>query len=249
MTRPTDGKNKPGELEYKLVSRPYQMKAAGGEGSIEGYGAVFNDPHPTSSWWLDDDWQDVIAPGAFTETLADHAARGTKPVMLYMHQRGNVPGAWSSFAQDMNGLKVSGQISPNAKTPSGAGVYELAKMGAISGLSIGFNVLRCELDEETKVRTLTGLDLNELSIVDVPAGPSARITDVKVSKNPRFLEQLLRDAGVSRREAKVMLSALRDAEADDEDDDQRDADHELDPKIAKSFREGAEALVAQFKAA
>jgi HK97 family phage prohead protease len=237
-------KDRPGELEYKLVSKPYQVKAAGGEGSIEGYGAVFNDPHPTSSWMLDDDWTDVIAPGAFSEALAEHAARGTKPVMLYMHDRGNVAGVWSGAVQDQNGLKLNGQISPNAKVDNGAGIYELCKMGGLSGLSIGFRVLRCELDEETEIRTIQSVTLPEVSIVDVPGGPSARITDVKARdpKNLRFLERLLRDAGVSRTEAKKMLSALRDAEVDDDDEEQRDADPTVDEELAARIRAVAVAV-------
>lgn len=237
-------KDSRGELERKLVSKPYSVKAAGGDGSIEGYGAVFNDPHPTSSWMLDDDWDDVIAPGAFTEALAEHAARGTKPVMLYMHQRGNVPGVWSSASEDSNGLKLGGMLSMNAKAPSGAGLYELTKMGAISGLSIGFQVVKCQLDEDTRVRTIQGVTLPEVSIVDVPGGPSARITDVKTRdpKNLRFLEQLLRDAGVSRKEAKTMLSALRDAEVDDDDAEQRDADPNVDESLAEEIRGFAESL-------
>lgn len=226
--RDAKSKGEAAPIEYKLVSsKPYGgVKASGDTGSIEGYGAVFSDPHPTSSWMLDWDWQDTIAPGAFDDTLAEHKARGTKPVMLFMHERGNIPGAWNSMAPDSIGLKVDGMVSQNAKVPNGAGLYELAKMGGLSGLSIGFSVTKCELDEEEKIRTITGIVLNEVSLVDIPGGPSARITDVKARdpKNRRFLEQLLRDAGVSRREAKAMLSALRDAETD-VDDEQRDADH------------------------
>lgn len=222
-------------LEHKLVSKPYSVKAvsgAGGEGMIEGYGAVFNDPHPTSSWSLDDDWMDVIAPGTFDRTLAETKARGTLPMMLWMHQRGNVPGAWRSVVEDKSGLMLQGQVSLNAKTPSQVGVYELLKMGAVSGLSIGFQTIKCQLDEETKVRTIQDVELTEVSIVDMPGGPSARVTDVKSHpKNIQFLETVLRDAGLSRKEAKAVLAkgfaALRDAVAND-DSDQRDADQDVD---------------------
>lgn len=231
-------KDHAGELEYKLVSKPYSVKTAAGDGAIEGYGAVFNDPHPTSSWMLDDDWEDVIAPGAFTRTLAKATARGVKPVMLYMHERGNVPGAWTAAAEDTNGLALKGQVSPNAKNPSGAGLYELLKMGAISGLSIGFRVVKCQLDEDSRLRTIQDVDLSEISIVDVPGGPSARITDVK-AHDPRTLEHALRNAGLSRKEAKAVLaeglSALRDAEADDDGDEQRDADQRIDGSAFADF--------------
>lgn len=211
------------QWETKRLPKPFSVRVASGEpGSLSGYGAVFDVLHETSSWMLDGDWQDKIAPGAFARTLAEHAKRGTTPVMLYMHERGNVVGAWASMSEDKNGLSVGGRVAMSAKTPAGTTIYELLQMGAITGLSIGFRVRKSELDEKAKVRTITDVDLAEVSIVDVPGGPTARISDVKAdgAPAPRDLEQALRDAGLSRREAKAVLAgglrALRDAEVEQE---------------------------------
>lgn len=217
-----------GRLEQKRLAKPFSVQTTGDEGQIEGHGAVFNDPHPTSSWALDFDWNDVIAPGAFAATLAEHAKRGTTPLMLYMHERGNIPGAWRSISEDKDGLKLVGNVSKAAISPSGVPTYELLKMGAMNGLSIGFRVRKAELDEEAKTRTILDVELAEISLVDIPGGPNARITDVKSGDphNIQFLETILRDAGLSRKEAKAVLakgfSALRDAEPNDEPT-QRDA--------------------------
>lgn len=223
--------------EQKRLPKPFQVQVTDERGTFEGHGAVFGHPHPTSSWMLDWDWQDVIAPGAFARTLADHQKLGTKPVMLYMHQRGNVIGAYSTVEEDKDGLKVAGQVALSAKVPAGATIYELMKMGGITGLSIGFRVVKAELDEDEKLRTIIEVELAEVSVVDIPGGPSARISDVK-SGGPRLkqaLEDALRDAGLSRREAKALLAggfhALRDAAADDDELEQRDADPaRKDPK-------------------
>ncbi len=224
VVSPFEVKESGGRLELMRAAKPFAVKAspdAAAEGQIDGYGAIFNDPHPTSSWALDYDWQDSISPGAFSKTLAEHKSRGTTPLMLYMHERGNIPGAWRSITEDKTGLAVTGQVSKSAVSPSGVPTYELLKMGALNGLSIGFCVTKAMLDEETKVRTILELELGEVSIVDIPGGPSARITDVKAG-NPRdiqFLETVLRDAGLSRKEAKAVLAegfnALRDAAAND----------------------------------
>jgi HK97 family phage prohead protease len=217
-----------GRLEQKRVGKPFVVAPTGAEGSFEGYGAVFNVLHDTSSWMLGPEWQDRILPGAFTVSLAEHKKNGTRPLMFTMHERGNVPGAWRDVHEDKDGLFCAGEVSPRAISDSGVPLYELMKMGAINGLSIGFCVTKCQLDEELMVRDIIEVELAEVSIVDIPGGPTARITDVK-SRDPRniqFLETVLRDAGLSRKEAKAVLAegftALRDAAANDEPP-QRDA--------------------------
>jgi hypothetical protein len=218
-----------GLFEQKRLPRPFSVKATGEPGAIEGHGAIFNVLHPTSSWALGPEWQDRILPGAFVQTLAESKKLGVVPAMLYMHERGNVPGVWHVVEEDKEGLLTSGQVSLSAVSPSGATLYELLKMGAINGLSIGFRVMKSALDEKAKVRDIIAVDLGEVSIVDIPGGPSARITDVKSGDphNIQFLETVLRDAGLSRKEAKALLAdgftALRDAVANDEPT-QRDAD-------------------------
>jgi phage head maturation protease len=50
----------------------------GQQGELEGYAATFGST---------DLGGDTIAPGAFTETLAKHQARGSRPAMLWSHRR------------------------------------------------------------------------------------------------------------------------------------------------------------------
>ena len=208
------------ELEQKRLAKPFSVKSVDDAGTLDGHGIVFDDPHPTSSWALGDGWNDVVRPGSFKRALSEHKRRGTTPLMLYMHERGNVVGAWRDIAEDSDGLAVKGQIATTAKAPSGAGIYELLKMGALTGLSIGFRVKKQALDQDKKLREIFDVDLEEISIVDMPGNPSARITDVKSKdlRSPQFLEQVLRDAGLSRKEAKALLAeglpALRDVVAE-----------------------------------
>jgi HK97 family phage prohead protease len=213
-------------FEKKRLAKPFSVKSADAAGTIDGYGSVFDAPHPTSSWALDPEWNDVIRPGAFADSLKSFGKLGTRPSMLYMHQRGNVIGAWQNVAEDKDGLALKGQVALSAKTPSDVPIYELLKMGAINGLSIGFRVLKSTLDEDLKLREILSVDLGEISIVDSPGDPLARVTDVK-RRDPRFFEQLLREAGLSRDEAKAFiakgLGALREAAANDEPT-QREAD-------------------------
>lgn len=185
------------------------------EGTFSGEGMVFDSPHPTSSWRLPPDWQDLVKPGAFTETLAAHAANGTKPLMLYMHERGNIPGVWTSIKEGKKSLKLEGLVSKSAITPSGVPLLELMKMKAIDGLSIGFVPTKVFLDEKAKTREIHTVDLGEVSIVDIPGANKARITDVK--RDLRSLEAGLRGLGLSKREAKALLSGGFEAMFGDDD--------------------------------
>lgn len=212
------------DFETKRLGRPFSVKAVDSNGTFEGHGAVFNDLHPTSSWRLPMDWQDTIAAGAFAKTLTQHRKLGALPAMLYMHDRGNVVGAWREMGEDADGLAVKGQVALTAKAPSDVTLYELLKMGALNAMSIGFSATKYELDEKKKVRTITEIELDELSIVDVPGIPAARITDVKSADPARLkrrIEEALRDAGLSREESKAFIAdgfqALRDAAADEEE--------------------------------
>jgi len=191
-------------FEQKFVKLELLADAAN-DGTISGKAMVFGSEHPTSSWALGPEWKDRVEPGAFTETLAAHEAAGTRPLMQFMHERGNVPGVWTSVKETKSALTVEGKVSPNAITPSGVPLLELLRMGAISGLSIGFRPSKVTLDEETKVRSIEKVDLAEISVVDIAgAGPSARVTDVKTK---RGLQEALRAAlDLSQTEAKALIA-------------------------------------------
>lgn len=191
-------------FEVKRLAQPFAIETLSeSDGTFSGEGMVFDTPHPTSSWRLPPDWQDLVKPGAFTETLAAHAKNGTTPLMLYMHERGNIPGVWTKITESKKALNLSGVVSKAAVTPSGVSLLELMKMKAITGLSIGFVPTRVVLDEKAKVREIQAVDLGEVSIVDIPGQNKARITDVK---SVRSLEEGLRGLGLSKREAKALLS-------------------------------------------
>lgn len=201
------------DMERLAHGRLELKKAAAGaqeDGTLTGLGALFDETHPTSSWQLmwDGDWQDTIAKGAFSRTLRDHLARGTMPAMLLQHDSYGRPpiGAWTAMSETDEGLLAQGQFA--LKTTLGAESYELAKMKALDGLSIGFEVLKAEIDEEKKLRTITDVELYELSLVSIPAIAGARVQDVKSRDNIfRDFEKRLRDAGYSRAEAKRAIAA------------------------------------------
>lgn len=180
------------------------------EGVFTGYGSIFNNK---------DLGNDIVLEGAFTKSLAKKGAKGVK--LLYQHRADEPIGVYDEIIEDRKGLKVKGRLAMG--TQRGREVYELMKMGALDGLSIGFRVdsKGYDYDERGKRRKLKEVDLMEISAVTFPMNPRARVAQVKgADRTVREWEELLRDAGnLSRSEAKVAASAvakaldLRDAES------------------------------------
>lgn len=147
-----------------------QIKATGEDGTVEGYGSVFG---------VRDNYDDVIAKGAFIQSLKDHKAAGTMPAMLWQHDADKPIGVWTEMVEDEKGLRIKGQLA--METVKGKEAHALLKMGALNGLSIGFMSKEWAYDRETEVRTLTAIDLWEVSLVTFPANEKARVTNVKAS--------------------------------------------------------------------
>lgn len=147
-----------------------QIKAAGDDGTVEGYGSVFG---------VRDNYDDVIAKGAFVQSLKDHKAAGTMPAMLWQHDADKPIGVWTEMVEDEKGLRIKGQLA--METVKGKEAHALLKMGALNGLSIGFMSKEWAYDRDTEVRTLTAIDLWEVSLVTFPANEKARVTNVKAS--------------------------------------------------------------------
>lgn len=188
--------------------------------SFAGYGAVFGNV---------DAYGDVIAPGAFADSLAESVKSGVWPAMLLQHggwgltSQDLMPiGIWTSLAEDGKGLPVEGKL---AATPRGQEAYALLKMEprpAITGLSIGYIAKKwtARSKPEEPRRVLEKVDLVEISLVTFPANPKARVTGVKgmEMQEREFERWLMQDAGFSRSEARVIinqgfksLAAMQDA--------------------------------------
>ena len=77
---------------------------------------------------------DVVEEGAFVKSLRRRKAKQVK--MLWQHKTDMPIGVYDRISEDGDGLKVSGRLALG--TQGGRDAYELLKMGAIDGLSIGY---------------------------------------------------------------------------------------------------------------
>ena len=202
---------------------PVELKAMDGEeenkGMFEGYASVFNNA---------DLGNDVILSGAFTKSLKKTGAKGVK--LLYQHKADMPIGVFESIEEDKRGLKVRGKLA--LQTQMGHEAYELMKMGALDGLSIGFRVSPKgqSYDAKGKRRMIKEVELMEISLVTFPMNPKAKIRSVKGDAfTIREWENGLRDVfQLSRSEAKMAAKAVHDAF------NQRDAD--LDADLATAVK-------------
>lgn len=189
-------------MTTKTLDFECQLKADGDTGSFEGYGSVFS---------ITDRGGDIVAPGAFADTLAAAKAAGRMPAMLWQHRQAEPIGVYTSMEEDAIGLKVSGKLA--LKTARGAEAYELMKMGAITGLSIGYKVRDDSWDRVTGVRTIKKADLFELSLVTIPMNDASRVSAVKTIEELDSLsefERHLRDVcGMSKSEATALVSRMK----------------------------------------
>jgi Escherichia/Staphylococcus phage prohead protease len=87
------------------------------------------------------------------------------------------------------------------------------KEGVLDGLSIGFRTRKQVMGTKPgePARTLTDIDLVEVSVVTFPANPKARVSAIKAvtADELRELEVALRDAGLSRKDAVTASSAFK----------------------------------------
>ena len=187
-------------MKTKHFDVGFEIKAVNADGTVEGYGSVFG---------VRDNYDDVIAKGAFVQSLKGHKAAGTMPAMLWQHDADKPIGVWTEMVEDEKGLRIKGQLA--METVQGKEAHALLKMGALNGLSIGFMSKEWAYDRDTEVRTLTAIDLWEVSLVTFPANEKARVTNVKSADElqaPKDAEKVLRDAGFSKSDATAFVSRV-----------------------------------------
>ena len=156
-----------------------------------------------ASTWTKDSYGDVIAPGAFAQSLVDE--RGQYPI-LFNHDSDNWIGFTTAVSEDKKGLAMEAGLA--LKSSQGADVYALLKAAAAVdfrvGLSIGFFATEVDWDGDTRV--LKTIDLVEVSVTPFPANKRAFVDDVK---SIRQFERQLRDVcGLTGLESKRFLSLL-----------------------------------------
>lgn len=180
-------------LTYSI---PLSIKAASGQGLIEGYASTFDDGP--------DFHNDIVERGAFSNSLAEHKQRNSRPAMFWAHDQREPLGVWQDVHEDSRGLYAKGKLSLGVQRARDA--FELAQDGALA-FSIGYQTVK--QSERDGANLLQEVKLAEISVCGLAANPNARILSVKSldGASIRDYEQFLRDTfNLSSREAKRLAA-------------------------------------------
>lgn len=223
------------EIIRKSV-RPFKVKEVKETGEFSGYGSVFG---------VKDAYGDIVIKGAFANSLVDWESKSKLPKMLWQHRTDEPLGIYSHMKEDDHGLYVEGKILVNAG-PTEKRAYEHLKAGSIDAMSIGYTIPAggIEYDKDNDAYLLKQIKLWEVSLVTFPANPDALIDAVKsvVEAGPKEFERFLREAGLSRSQAKGLMArgfdGLRDLREADEDEESQDVVKSLQ-ELVNVMRQGA----------
>lgn len=213
----TQKENNHGTMEYKIFtfaisetkSNIYDGKCIG---TIKGYASTYGNVDRSN---------DVIMEGAFDDSIQNYKTNNRMIKVYYQHNTMDMPIGGirpENINSDKTGLPVT--IDINTKVQRGNDVYELAKQGVLSDMSIGFTVDDYDYAKDG-VRCLKKLNLWEVSIVGEPANSQAKVTEVKSDRKHKFYtitdlqnivtkrdyEDILRESGAFSKEAATFLAA------------------------------------------
>jgi hypothetical protein len=193
----------------------FEVKEINAIGEFSGYGSIFD---------VKDSQGDIVVKGAFDRTLKDWASKSKLPKMLWQHDTHEPIGGYTTMRPDEKGLYVEGKVLVEAGATEQR-AYTHLKAGTVDGLSIGYTLFPggMEYDKGRDAFLLKDIELWELSVVTFPACAPALVDTVKavLEGGPKEFERFLRDAGLSREQAKGLMSRgydgirkLREADED-----------------------------------
>lgn len=233
----------------KIKTAQIRVKAGGddqAEGVFEAYASTFTrEP---------DSYGDVVAKGAFEDTIKEWDESGNTLPVLFGHRMDDPDyniGGVTEAVEDDHGLRVTGQL--DMENPKAAQVYRLMKGRRLNQMSFAFDVLDEATVEENgqKVNELRKLRLYEVSIVPVGANQDTEILAVKAAvdaltdgikagrvlsaKNEAAIDAVVADLAGATARLKDILAAVRgDGDGDQEKASGQAVANDEEPQRAKS---------------
>jgi len=174
-----------------MNTKTITVEAKADNGSISGYAATWTrEP---------DSWGDVIAKGAFAESLATIEETGKAVPLLWNHEAddlGAFIGTVTAMAEDDHGLYFEATFDGTDKAQR---ARELAADGRLAKFSFAYDVLdagEVELEDGRKANELRKLNIHEVSLVMYPANRDTSVVEVKSGRrnSAKDAEELARIA-------------------------------------------------------
>lgn len=188
-------------------------------GKISGYFSTY-DEEP-------DSYGEIVAPGAFTDTIKAREATGHPFPLCFNHNMDIVIGKVDDIEDTDKGPLFTASFFDTQKAQE---VRAIVKSGAVYQFSFAYEIREASTPTEEQkakgiMQVLTKVDLLEVSVVVVPANQNAVVTDIKSGRR-----NSKKDADAIR-QAITLLQGVLDAEDQEggEDDPKGNARAE-DPK-------------------
>lgn len=205
-------------------------------GKISGYFSTYDEEA--------DSYGDIVAPGAFTETIEKRKATGHPFPLCFNHNMDAVIGTVDSIEDTEKGPLITASFFNTGKAQE---VREMVKSGAVYQFSFAYDIVEAEKPtDEQKAKgieqVLTKLNLYEVSVVVVPANQNAVVTDIKSGRRNRKS-----DEDIIKQIIDLAQSLLADAEEVDdtgepeaaEDEPKANADADAKELEANNARKNA----------
>ena len=197
-------------MEHKY--KEFTMRKSDGEkdaGTISGYFSTYDR--------IPDSYGDVIAKGAFTETIKKREESGHPFPLCWNHDLNQIIGKVDAIEDTEKGPLMTASFFDSSLAQE---KREIVKNGVVYQFSFAYDVLDAapvELEGGTKANELRKLDLFEVSIVPIPANQNAVMTDVKSGRRNRKS-----DADILK-QIRSLVDQLLEDEVEDIDEDPKDS--------------------------
>lgn len=228
------------DIQLKTAGDTYYVEGESEGGSIVAYASTF-DREP-------DSYGDVVAPGAFADSIKAWERSGNPIPLLFGHRTDDPTmniGAVTKATEDERGLLIEADFDPDSETAQYC--RKLVMEGRLAKLSFAFEVLDeapVELDGGIKANELRKLNIFEVSLVPIPANQHATVESVKSgARNSKAdtadLETAREHAAAIQSIITSVLGEEAEGAVDDAEDKEADANVE-EPNAANTEEQKAD---------
>lgn len=233
-------------MEFKTALLKEDTSAAG---EFVGY---------ASTWTrTPDSYGDVVAKGAFADTLKAWEAKGQPIPALWGHRMDDPEyflGAVKEAEEDDHGLRV--RVALDLGNPKAAHVHRLLKSGAVAQMSFAFDILEdatVQVEDGVKARELRKVHLYEVSVVPIGANQDTSIETVKAASPEPVLtaaqwQRLAGKAAVSEALSDEEIAALKAIAGEwiaSQTDDPQEGEGDSNTEQAEAGQEASKAARAE----
>ena len=170
-------------------------------GTISGYFSTYDR--------IPDSYGDVIAKGAFTDTIAARKESGHPFPLCWNHDLDQIIGKVDTIEDTEKGPLMTASFFD---TPLAQEKRAIVQSGVVYQFSFAYGIedaAQVTLEDGTKANELRKLDLYEVSIVPIPANQNAVVTDIKADEPEKKDVPVEEKSG--RRNSKADADAIREA--------------------------------------